>query len=504
MSLALMSVPYGALVVTQVPFVYPKTSLLLVGAISAILTISVVLLWGFLAQAMPRTGGDYIFVSRIVHPVYGFAASFSIVLWTLVVEAQLAAFVAPFGFGSALAAMGAATHNQSLIDSAATVSGKNWQFGVGAIGLIVVVVLLSFNVKAWVRVYAPLFFISVIGVLVAIGLMAVHSRADFQADVARFGTSYQQVIDSAKEAGYGASNEITLKQTIPAVAIGLSFFIFIAFGPYAGSEIRTPKRTLLKAMLIALGIAAVVGLALMGFAARTFGQQFLGSATYLSNFAPDKYPFPAPSLVFFYASILTRNKFLILLINGTFALATLLTILPAVVIATRAIFAWSFDRILPDKLSQVNDRTHSPIVVNVVVLTLMLLFLSLIVYGSSRFLTIAFTAILGQVWTFLAVALAAILFPWRRRELYDASPVSRHRVIGLPAITIVGLLAMLTYLIAGVPLLTNDTLGANSPEGLVTIVLFAVIGVPIFAVSYFVNRRRGVDLRLAFRDLPPE
>ena len=63
---------------------------------------------------------------------------------------------------------------------------------------------------------------------------------------------------------------------------------------------------------------------------------------------------------------------------------------------------------------------------------------------------------------------------------------------------------MIVYLIFLIPLLTNSTLGANAAVGLwATAILFA-LPFAIYAISYYWNRSRGVDLGLAFESLPPE
>lgn len=73
-----------------------------------------------------------------------------------------------------------------------------------------------------------------------------------------------------------------------------------------------------------------------------------------------------------------------------------------------------------------------------------------------------------------------------------------------PAITVVGALSLVIYIYFLVQLLTNDTLGANGTPGLVAMTVVAVLPFAIYAISYLVNRRRGVDLGIAFRELPPE
>jgi amino acid transporter len=242
---------------------------------------------------------------------------------------------------------------------------------------------------------------------------------------------------------------------------------------------------------------------LMGLASRTFGNDFLGSATFLSNNGSKAYPFGSPSFFFFFVSMLTKSSFLIGLISFSFIIAFIVALPATFLIATRNLFAWSFDRILPSRLSDVNERTRSPLVANAVVLAATLIYLALIVYGSSKFLEIFFTAGMAELLTFFVVAATAIWFPFRRRALYEASPINRS-VAGVPLLSLVGVAALLVYVLFFYPLATNNTLGANTTTGWVATGIIAGIGILIYPVSYLVNKARGVDLRLAFKELPPE
>ncbi|MGH3042625.1 MAG: hypothetical protein ACRDNG_12970, partial [Gaiellaceae bacterium] len=74
----------------------------------------------------------------------------------------------------------------------------------------------------------------------------------------------------------------------------------------------------------------------------------------------------------------------------------------------------------------------------------------------------------------------------------------------IPTLTLVGLAALAVYILFFYPLATNDTLGANSSTGWWATAIIAAIGILIFPISYAINKARGVDLGMAFRELPPE
>jgi amino acid transporter len=258
-----------------------------------------------------------------------------------------------------------------------------------------------------------------------------------------------------------------------------------------------------RSLLTALGISAVVVLIMLALAASTFGEEWMGAATYLALSAPDLYPLPSFPGYLFFATMLTDNSLVIAIASLSYALAFIVALPPTFLIATRSLFAWSFDRILPDQVADVNDRTHSPVVANVIVLVITLVFLTLTVYGPGEFLTLLFTAGAAEILTFIVVALAGAALAYRRPELWRDSPVN-STIGGIATLTVIGAISVAVYVIFLVPLLTNDLLAANADVGIAAMIAMPLIGLAIYAVSYVWNRSRGVDLSMAFSSLPPE
>ena len=461
-------------------------------------------MWGLLSQAMPRSGGDYVFNSRILHPVIGFAANFSVTMWYVLIIALLGSLIPSFGISAALSTIGAATGNDSLIQMATTVTGKEWQFGVGAITLIVVAAWMTLSLRTAMRLFAIAFGLSMIGVVIAFVLTLVNGREAFMAAVTANGGDYNQIIADAKAAGYvGYGSGIDWVATLGATPLAFAALGYGIATPYAAGEVRGAKNVMTRSLLLAILLAGVVVALVLGLAAKTFGEEWLGAANYLGLNAPDKYPFASSPFYFFFVAMLTTSVPLIVLLGASFVLATAVPMIPTFLIATRALFAWSFDRIIPDKVSEVSDRTHSPVWANLTVLAITLIFLTVIVYGPAEFYTLLYTGGAAEIITFIVLAVAATIFPYRRRDLWENSPANR-RLAGVPVISIVGVLSIGVYGIFEYSLWTNPTLGANSTPGLVATIVLAAIPFVLYAISYMWNRRRGVDLNMVFTSLPPE
>lgn len=504
LNVSFISLPLAGFVATQAPFAFPGSNLIGIVIITAILCIAPTLLYGMLAQAMPRSGGDYVFASRIISPLIGFVANFNITMWFQLVIALFASYLATLGLSPALASIGQATGNAALTDAATAVAGKDWQFAIGAIVLVLVTILMSLRLQVAMRIFQIVFYLSLISIGIAIVLTMLNAREAFVAAVAKFGGNYNQMIADAKAAGWaGYPANIDWIQTIGATPLLFASFGYAIVSTYAAGEIRQAKTSILRGLLISLGISVLIVLVMLGLAGRTFGEEWMGAANFLALNAPDKYPLPAYPGYLFFSTMLTDNSLVIATMSLSYALAFIVALPPTFLIATRSLFAWSFDRIIPDKVSEVNERTHSPIVANLVVLGLTLFFLAVTVFGPGEFLTLLYTAGAAEILTFIVVAIAGILFPFRKRDLWAASPIS-GRTAGAATISIVGVLALLVYLLFLYPLLTNTALGANATPGLVAVVVIVVIPFVLYPISYAIHKRNGVDLGLAFQSLPPE
>lgn len=504
LNVSFVSVPLAVLVATQAPSAFPGASPFWVTVICAAVCIVPVLLYSLFMAVMPRSGGDYVFVSRTIHPWVGFASNFNIIAWYVLVIAYFAFLLTPSGIATCLSTIGVATESATLLRwGTEMATSKGWQFGIGAGALILCATMMSTSLRRMLRIQRVLFFLSLVGIAIAFVLLLLHGRGDFAASVGRFGGDYDKVLADARAAGFSGSAHFDLGNTLLALPLAFASFGYAVVTSYAGGEIRSPKSSGRNAMLWALGLSGVATAILMLLASRTFGNDFLGSSTFLSNGGSEAYPFAAPSGFFFYVSMLTTSTPVVIVLNASFVIAFFVALPVTFLIATRALFAWSFDRILPEKVSEVNTRTRSPVIATAIVLVVALVFLALIVFGGGSFLAMLYTAGMAEIMTFMVVAISAIVFPFRRRAMYESSSINRT-ILGLPTISVVGVLALALYVFFFVSLATQDALGANASAGVRTMIVIAAIAIVAYPVSYLVNRRRGVDLGLAFRELPPE
>jgi len=173
-------------------------------------------------------------------------------------------------------------------------------------------------------------------------------------------------------------------------------------------------------------------------------------------------------------------------------------------IASRSIFAWSFDRIIPTKFSEISARFRSPTYAVLLIAAINVVALVVYTYASSTFTALVSGSYLGFVLMFLIVIIAGIVFPFAKKEFYDKSPADK-KIGGVPLITIVGVIAAALYVLLAYFFVSDPLYGANSPIVYETIVLSIVVPAAIFVVAYsYRKNRQGINILDAFKQIPPE
>jgi hypothetical protein len=107
---------------------------------------------------------------------------------------------------------------------------------------------------------------------------------------------------------------------------------------------------------------------------------------------------------------------------------------------------------------------------------------------------------------FIIVGIAAIVFPYRRRDLFDNAPqIVRARWLGIPVMTLAGFVTSITWAFVLIAAFTAAQFGLKI-SALAMIEAFAV---PIIAIIWYfiamaVRRNQGVDMNRVFSEIPPE
>jgi amino acid transporter len=358
------------------------------------------------------------------------------------------------------------------------------------------------------------FVIAFIGTVVAIFVVALTTNSQFVADLAKYGVNYNNVIQSANSSGAFAltSNWNQLGPTVLGIGFASTALIFFQFTTYVGGEVRNTKRSapiaLIGSLLILTGLMLLVAYGI----ASTFGSQFLGSLYGLFSSGSSSYPMGSvpPSYTLF-ASVIAGNNTVLLYLMGLGLVIWSIAIVPLMYLTmSRNVMAWGFDRVLPSWFSNVNDRLKSP--VNAIIFTFVVSQIFLIPLAFLPIFTTIFSSgLIGFVIDYLVVSIAAVAFPFVKKDLYQRTGLSGYKIASLPLTGVAGVISAIFMVLLMYGILTNPGFAIYNPSNPVTTVIdygiaFSVfiVGIAIFYVSKSARKSKGIDLSLAFRDLPPE
>lgn len=465
-------------------------------------------LYAMLTQIMPRTGGDYVFNSRALHPSIGFAGNFSYCFWLAIVIGVYTTYFAAYGMGAWGRMMSGFTGSHGWLSFGDWFSTDWGLFITGTVALLISAALfIRGGTRLFFKVQAIGFVIYVAGafllpILVGLFQSPTGFLSAFNDYAANLGVSdaVGALKSSATDAGY-ASSGFDFEATVKSVSIFWFIFGFIYSSNYFAGEIRVTRGTHLKSMPGAVLLVVVALLLLL--------PAFLGLIDYDFNgmlgFAdPAAYGFTAGAPAYPELMAIASNSpvFGTVIILG-FALGLLLWLPQTLLLVSRSMFAWSFDRIMPEKLSYVEPRSRSPLVAIGVMLVLSIG--STAIYAFTDWFS-AVSVLLGLSLTLLITSVSGIVLPFRQPAMVEGSPYNR-KVLGLPLISLVGCLALLGFGAAIGIILWDEGSGASlsaNPGKLKLALLVYVVAFAVYWVARAIRKSQGIDLSLAHRELPPE
>src|SRR5689334_17242777 len=424
-------------------FVYwvPDAQLLAAILIFGVLTTFLVITYAMLVSVMPRTGGDYAWQSRVLGGGLGFVLAitgwwFTLFLWAPIYANILnVQFFIPLAY--TLGWTGVATFFVS-------------QTGIFVSCLIVlafVSVVVTLGMETYARIQKICFWIGLVGLAVIVLLLLFASQQDFQNAFNReahnlFGASgnaYQATIDAAAKGGYAGSNFGTVAfGSIGLLLPWLAFYLLwpnwgaTLYGEVRGAkDIRKPFWSMFWGLWVTVALVALVVLLIV----KTMGWNFYQSANaaYWNNLfavsgaaAPPVPIWPYPVM---FAGFLVDNHLfqaLLIIVMGLWFFGWAGTLFLS---STRVIFAAAFDRVLPAWAANISAKRRVPYGSLVLMIVPSLVVSAIYAYKPS-FTSVFLDATAVLALTFFATTVAAIILPWRRKDLYDASPIAQYKLGG--------------------------------------------------------------------------
>ena len=487
----------------------PEANVLLTVVIGTVFTVANAMTYGYLSAAMPRSGGEYVFLGRVVHPAVGFTASWGFTWSQLLGMALYASFTVNFGVAIAFLTLGNVLDSSGLVTAGEDVAEKWPTFLIGTAMIVLVAVILSLGPRVVRRFLNILFIPAILGSFVTLIVLLVTTKDEFVSKFNSFmaeragGETYEGIIASAERAGY-VSEPSTLSALILAVPIGYYIYIGFTYSSYIGGEVKEPGRTQPRIIVATLAFAAAMYLLCLWRFYDIVGQDFVNSVVYLNNNTDDGSGLPVDPVLNLFAGIMTGSTILNVIMAVSFFLWNFLLLFVIATVITRNLFAWSVDRVLPDAVTNVDRRFHSPWVATVIVIIASEILLALYVF-TDFFQQVSNYIVLYSI-AFWAASFAAILLPYRRPEIYNSAPdFVRRKVGGIPVLVLFGvgnliLFSLVLYSAFKLPAFSGPT----GTDAVLFVVGIYLLGAIVYFVARAVNRRRGIDLDLAYREIPPD
>jgi basic amino acid/polyamine antiporter, APA family len=512
---AVFSAPVGATLAWGVFFAltaFPGSDLVAATLWSFLLNVPILIMMALLASSMPKTGGDYVWVSRILSPPAALVSNLGAAFSAIIGATFWARYFPVFALGPVLVTLGTVFDSHTLISWGTHVQNdKGWIFVFGFVMIVWMTAILIAGTKTTFRWQNVFWTIATLGTLLAFAVLLFGSKGSFihhfntvSTKFGGHGNAYQSVINTAK--AQSAHPHAFGSATTPAIFVIMTFMVWNWWSVYLSGELKSAsnRNRQLSIMFGALSwdvIGLVIGVLLIY---KTVGYQFMVGANTTPNAS---YALPTGPFYHYFASLVVNTNVLTTIIVASFLFWSLPAMVGNTFMPVRSVFAWSFDRVLPERFASVNERFHSPVPAILLVMFIVTLMLAWSVVATT-FQTLLALGVLAGVVCMAIVSVAAFVFPQRQRELYQGSPANLN-LFGIPVLKIV---APLTFAVMG--FLTWETwnypaLALNGNAGHRWQIFafmggIVVVGLLIYYTARAVRRSQGVNIDLVYQELPPD
>ena len=486
---------------------FPHGNLLYSILLSGVWVSFLVVAYTGLVTTIPRAGGDYVWQSRILGSGIGFVMAatgwwFILWLWAPIYGAVLSEeFFQPI-----FATLG--TQSQ-----AAWFTTSNGKFVVTLITIALAGMLVSVGMAGYARVQKWCFYGGLLGVLVLVILLLASSHANFIASFnlethKLFGLNgaYQQVNASAAKAGYVAPTFFggTFGQSLLLVPFMMFYLLWPNWGTTLYGEIRGASdfRRVFSGMFIGLWTTVALSVVFLLLFAKTFGWAFYLNINSGQNLVSKAVlpVFPYPVMM---AAWLVHNSAFQVIVILLFSLWFFGWVGTLFLSSTRVIFAAAFDRVLPDAAAQVSEKRRVPVASLVLMLLPAVGFGALYAYNAT-FASYTLDATLVIAVTYLFSAIAVVILPLRKPDLWFASPASKIKLFGVPIVPVSGVITIALLVFNLYEWLSNDNYFINKPASLVYMGSMYVLAIVVFVGARIIRNRQGIDLSLINKEIPVE
>lgn len=489
---------------------FPRANVLLAIVLSIVGCAFIWMTFALLGAAVPKVGGDYVFNGRILHPIAGLASNLAAFVAAWLAAGFWAVATAKAGIGPAFQTIGVVTGHDWWVDAGTTVQSKNWVFGI-ALGTVALMTVLSIvGTKIVLRAQTFFYLVTLVGGLIGFLTLLFVSRESFVSHLNAFSEpfthssdTYNQTIETGvknglelpgRDGGYSTSN--TLGAMFPILGAAI---LWVWWGVYLAAEMKGGGRR--KRQLTAIfgaglgqGLLVLVGAAIFF---KTIGYDFFAAAN------TGSYGVPVSPYFTFFGAIAVSSTTLAVITSLAVAFSFPAAVYINLAMCQRAPFAWAWDGLAPRWLTKVSDRFHTPVNSIVGIFVIVIPTVAWAAYSTSFTTILAVFTLVGFL-TIIISGVSAVVMAHRRPELYKGSAAD-WKVGGIPVLPVAGVGTLLFSLFMVYEAIHfHAALGIKSVTRMIGVPL-AVIAVAVvyYLAARVVQRRRGIDLDLAYKTIPP-
>jgi basic amino acid/polyamine antiporter, APA family len=477
------------------------------------------LVWGILGGSMPRSGGEYIYNSRIIHPLIGIGESFGNAFIWLMWIYVLAPWMADPGAVMMSEIMGWTW----LYDAASNTffGGLSYSWGmfvIASVSSIIAFFFVVFGIKVFARVQKVVMGLGILGALCIVVVLFVYSKQDFinswNTLAAQSGSqNYNDFITAAgTAAGTNMPTTWNWYDTFGVMVAGSWLFAYSYCITFIAGEVKRPDKSIILSNLFAIIVPAVFMILIAVGLYRLVDFNFLSASAWVdNNGGMDGYSMPwLPSFVGL-AAIVATNKVVLFLMTFSFLLFTLWWVALSYLAFPRIIFAWGMDRMGPKWFTDVNARFASPVKNYILCFFLAEILIAIYVFWSNNPMQGLSVTALEIFSVFGVTAIAAAIFPFSRRSkgIWESSPYRKWSIFRIPVVTL-GAVVNIAYLaiLAVFFFFQGDV--SSSLEGFTAATGYLILATWALGLGWYffwtwrAKRTTGISTGMLTGELPPE
>lgn len=483
----------------------------LIAGIFDMLILSIIYM--YLATALPRSGGDYIYTTRIVNPLLGWIEG-----WTFMFSV-----LAFMGYGTYVLTLCIADFAQIIgiayptwVNIAAWLKTPTGILISGIITMILIGVVILQPISRYHKINSAMVAIGLGVFFITVFTALSINTTTFSENLQRLiGFTPQDIVSLAADKGFSVGT-FYIGALGPMLAFGLVQFVGFQYAGFMAGELKgNVGKNIITSFLITCAIVILLHTIWLQVFISKLGYDFMAASSFLfysypeamKNLIPTAHTLTAiamPSLAIPLAVSSLCNYLIGFALHTTWLVTT-----------TRVAFAWAMDRLIPSFFAKVDPRTNNPLYLTILFYVIWVVQFVMYVMGIP-FLMGTYTSILLAMFLWIVPGISAILLPFKRKDLYDLLPASMKRKVGLPIVTILGIIWICfsipiyaLYIIWPIissfyGLSTVEIMAYGISTGVVVFAVIVAVGVIIYYLSKWYNKRKGIDISLIFKTVPPE